>query len=603
MVVAGQLKPIVEAEEDNGILISIIAEVDRFALHKNFITYSAHQKQSLGALQQLLMETFYRPVIVAGPEIGQLHNIITDQNLILVFLNDPHDALLRSVDQSLTSIKDMTTIFVYKVKDNLLPKSFVEFLFNWCLDKDIHKVLLLLKLNNTFEIWTYLYHSNIKTLTFTLDDLKALRPQDYRKIADLGQQRFLVGFHVKITEVFLVSLILYIYCHINVKDFSYLQYKTRDGRVTLGGRIGLMLQELMQYMNGTMDFLTLSYSEYQKVMNGGSIDDRPIDIVANLEPYSFVDPHFPFLMTTRICLILPYRRMVPLQSYISYFDRRKTLVAFMVFNFIIFIAIKRMANPRQPLNELLFGNFRLLMSQALPARIFRTLTLSERILEVSTHIYNVVTFSILVSVLTMAFITGLQMPDIVDDETFLASGLRIMVYSEQVGSLFNDIPLSLRNRLIVVDIKTWLEHVDCLNDSYAYVMSSHTWLGFKLKQNRLRHPKLILGPHKLCGVPRYMRFHVQPGVLHLKPMKHFLSQAFEAGLTEKWTHMGFAQAEEMGLTRLAPHDLPHFYPLPMNFYFSTLLVYAFGNFTSIVAFLLEWLYSRWNHIRNNHIAV
>ncbi|TDG52310.1 hypothetical protein AWZ03_001140 [Drosophila navojoa] len=519
MLVAGQLKPIVEAEEDNGILIAIIAEVDRFALHRNFITYSGHQEHSLGALQHSLMETFHRPLIVAGPEIGLLHNIITDRNLILIFLNDPPDALLRSVDQSLTSIKDVSTIFVYKIKDNMLPKYFVEFLFNWCLDKDIHN------------------------------------------------------------------------------------YKTRDGHVTLGGRIGLMLQELMHYMNGTMDFLTLSYSEYQKVMNGGSIDDRSINILANLEPCSFVDPYIPFLMTTRICLIVPYRRKVPLQSYISYFDKRKTLVAFMLFNFIVFVVIKRIANPRQPLNEVLFGSFRLLMSQALPTRMFRALTLSERILEVSTHTYNLVTFSILVSVLAMALIAGLQMPDIVDDETFLASGLRILVHSEQVDNLFNDIPLSLRNRLIVVDRQTWLEHLNSLNDSYAYVMMSHTWLGFKLKQNRLRLPKLILGPDKLCGVPRYMRFYVQPGVLHLKPMKQFLSQAFEAGLTEKWTHMGFAQAEEMGLIRLAPHDLPSFYPLPIDFYHGTLLLYAIGNLTSIVVFLLEWLYHRWNYIRNKHITV
>ncbi|EDW16278.2 uncharacterized protein LOC6574789 [Drosophila mojavensis] len=582
MLVDGQLKPIVEAEEDNGILISIIAEVDRFALPKNFITYSAHQERSLGALQQSLMKIFYRPVIVAGPEIGKLHKIITDQNLILVFLNEPHDPLLRSVEQSLTSIKDVSTIFVYKVKDNVQPKSFAEFLFNWCVDKGIYNVLLLVKLNNTFEIWTYLYHSDIKTVILPLKDLKSMRPQDYRKHADLGQHRFLVAFHVKLSETFL--------------------YKTRDGRVTLGGQIGLMLQELMHYMNGTMDFLTLSFNEYQKVMNGGSIDDRPIDIVANLEPYSFVDPRFSFFMS-RICLILPYRRMVPLQSYISYFDRRKTLFTFMIFNFIVFIAIKRIANPRQPLTEVLFGNFRLLVSQALSTRMFRTLTLAERILEVTTHIYNLVTFSIFISVLTMALVTGLQMPDIVDDETFLASGLRIMVYSEQMDNLFNDIPLSLRNRLIVVDKNTSIEHVHNLNDSYAYVMMSHTWLGFKLKQNSLRLPKLISGPDKLCGVPRYIRIHVQPGVFHLKPMKHFLSQAFEAGLTKKWKHTGFGQAEEMGLVRLAPHDLPSVYPLPMDFFIHAFLIYAFGNFTGIVVFLIEWLYFRWNHIRNNHIVV
>ncbi|XP_017873974.1 PREDICTED: uncharacterized protein LOC108621267 [Drosophila arizonae] len=583
MLVDGQLKPIVEAEDDNGILISIIAEVDRFVLHKNFVTYSGHQKRSLGALQQSLMETFYRPVIVAGPEIGKLNKIINDQNLILVFLNDLHDPLLRSVEQSLISIRDVSIIFVYKGKDNMLHKSFAEFLFNWCLDKDIHNVLLLLKLNNTFEIWTYVFHSEVKTITISLKNIKAMRAQDYRKYSDLGQHRFLVAFHVKLTETFL--------------------YKTLDGRVTLGGQIGLMLQELMHYMNGKMDFLTLSYNEYQKVMYGGSIDDRPIDIVANLEPYSFVDPRFPFYMTTRICLIVPYRRMVPLQSYISYFDRRKTLLTFMVFNFIVFIAIKRIANPRQPLTEALFGNFRLLMSQAISTRMFRTLTLSEKFLELTTHIYNLVTFSIFISVLTMALVTGLRMPDIVDDETFLASGLRIMVYSEQVDSLFNDIPLSLRNRLVVVDINTWIEHVHSLNDSYAYVMMSHTWLSFKLKQNRLRLPKLISGPEKLCGVPRYIRFYVQPGLLHLKPMRHFLSQAFEAGLTKKWKRTGFAQAEEMGLIGYAPLDLPSFYPLPMDFYISTLWIYAFGNFTGIVVFLMEWLYFRWNHIRNNHIVV
>ncbi|XP_030080656.1 uncharacterized protein LOC115483333 [Drosophila hydei] len=243
------------------------------------------------------------------------------------------------------------------------------------------------------------------------------------------------------------------------------------------------------------------------------------------------------------------------------------------------------------------------MSQAVTNRMFRRMRLSEKIIEVSTLIYHLITLSIFISVLTTVLITGIQMPDIVDDETFLASGLRIMVYSQQVETLFDDIPLSLSNRLIVVDLETWTQHVYSLNDSYAYVMMTHWWLALKLKQKRLVQPKLRVAPHKLCGVPRYLRFHVQPGIFFLRSLKHFLSQAYEVGLTEQWRQQGFRQAEQMGHINVAPYEPTMLYPLPLEFYTTFIYIYAFGILTSIVCFSLEWFYFRWTQFRNNIIIV
>lgn len=371
----------------------------------------------------------------------------------------------------------------------------------------------------------------------------------------------------------------------------------------LGGLAGIMLNELMRYINGVMDLSLLSHEEYQVVIDKGYVGDRPIEIGANLESHQLMDPHFPNLMTTQICLVLPYERKLSLRDYVLSFDHEYSLLSFGIFCFIAYIVIKRIANPRQPLTLQMYGIVKLLIGQALSNRLFGSLSLPEKILEVSTQIYNVVIVSLFASVLATALITGLRKPDIVDGKSFLDSGLRIMVYSEQLDRLFEHIPEGLRDRVDLVDLHLWVDHTHSLNDSYAYVMTSHQWEVTDFRQRRLVLPKLRLAPEKLCGVPHYLRFHVRSDLYYLQVMNHFLSQMHEAGFTDKWMEQGLCQAKQIGLMTEASYEPPAPFPLPLGFFIKSLKLYAYGLLLSLVALLVECIYFWRTNNRNDVIIV
>lgn len=358
----------------------------------------------------------------------------------------------------------------------------------------------------------------------------------------------------------------------------------------------------MRHVNGTMDIMPLPFRDYSNAIAKGHKGGRTIDIGANPVTDLSVASYSPIVLATRTCLILP-DTVLPIREYTLAYNSNNSLVLFFVFYTIVQGVIKRIANPRLPLGVLVYRNFLLAMGQTVSSRSFRRMCLADKFMEISTNIYNVLVNSILVGALTTALIAGFPRPEIVDAETFLASGLSIMVFPEQMDSLFDEIPSALSERLVVVDMKTRDKHVQALNDSYAYVMQSHKWLLLDFIQRRLLQPKLQLGPSKLCGVQRYLRFHLRLDLSYARVLKYFMAQVRESGLPRKLMQLGLREAQKAGILSEAPYEPPIRYPLPMIFFEKGFILFACGISTSLVVFLLELVYYRWSHSRNSVIVV
>lgn len=207
----GQIKGIVETKEENGIVLSIISEVDRLVPIRNFITY--FDNRELGkrfavapALQQSLMEAFERPVIVAGTKIGVLHNFINSENLAVIFFNGIQDPMLSVAHKSLNGLQSMWSIFVYKT-DGILASTtiLIEAFFNWCYNTNFDNVMLVLKRNNEYEIWSFEIKWRMRIFQFSVKTIGQAISHKFCNHGEMGQYRSLVAVFQSLPDAFVVN--------------------------------------------------------------------------------------------------------------------------------------------------------------------------------------------------------------------------------------------------------------------------------------------------------------------------------------------------------------------------------------------------------------
>ncbi|KRF78647.1 uncharacterized protein Dvir_GJ26430 [Drosophila virilis] len=480
----------------------------------------------------------------------------------------------------------MWIIFVYKT-DGILASTtiLIEAFFHWCSNTNFDNVMLVLKRNNEYEIWSFEIKLRMKIFQFSVKSIGKAISQKLCKQGEMGQYRSLVAVFQSLPDAFVYN-------------------SSKNGTLMrLGGDTGLLLKSFIHHINGSMNILPLSYDEYMKKVPQDCTQDRCIDIGANMLSNFSVSPQSPVLRVTQTCLVLPYDSWIALEVYPLSFDKNYSLLAFIVLSTVVYVVIKRISNPHLSLGASLFSCLRLAAGQSIPGRTFRRLGLPEKLMEVFTHIYNLLVMSLFGSALATALITGLRKPEILDTKTFLASGLRIMVFPEQLQSLFDYIPHALSNRLIVEDESARDRHVYSLNNSYAYVMETHKWIILEFIQRRLRKPKLRLGPQALCSAQRYLTFHMRSGLCFGRALKQFTMQAHEAGLTsKKWTQLGLRQAEAAGMLSQAPYDPLIRQPLQIKFYGEAFIFYSFSLFLSLITLVLECLYA-YCRTRNTVIIV
>lgn len=341
----------------------------------------------------------------------------------------------------------------------------------------------------------------------------------------------------------------------------------------------------------------MSFNEYY---NKDKSSKNSFDFGANLVVNNSLAPYSPLVMSTRVCIVLPYERRVELREFLRFFLENWTVRGLWIFNFIATAVIKRLNNLNMSLATVIYRAFLLSIGETTTSRIFRNLRLAEKIIVVCTLMYHCLITSIISSGLTMALTIGLYKPEIEDVDTFLNSNLRIMIHKEIMFENFktNKMPSALIDRLILVDDETRNNNLYSLNDGYAYVMDEHHWLELNYIQQRLEKPKLKFASDKLCGVYQYLRIRVSPDHQSTFIVKHFVDQSRETGLIDKWMRMGLRQAQRAGLIKQAPYEPPCKIPLSLTFFAFAFKLYGIGIIISLGTMVSELVFmhysSRWN---------
>lgn len=204
-LVDGQMQPVAEADEDNGILISIVCELDRLFRFNNYITYFGDRERNLNSIQKSLMETFHRPVIVGGPGIGRL-SVAYECNLMLVVFNGIYDPLLNWLDNSVANNTRIQFMFVYKIMDNLLPgMSFIEAFFKWCWERQMFRAYLFYEYKNTYDLWMYIMKPDMSIHKITVEKLRKFPKEIFYKVIDVRKTVSFVVFYPTFPDLFTVS--------------------------------------------------------------------------------------------------------------------------------------------------------------------------------------------------------------------------------------------------------------------------------------------------------------------------------------------------------------------------------------------------------------
>lgn len=588
----GQILPAVETEDEKTIIFAVISELNRDLQIANYVTFLGIQSPqnattSATSLQQSLMESFNGSVLVAGPGVGKLNNIINKRNVAIVFFNGTDDPILAEVHSSLENLRTVWIIFVYKSNGNLWNKSeFTEIFFNWCYNYHFNNVMLILRSNDKYEIWTYEVKSTVTPLKFSVSSIRQAICIKKCKRSEVRSPRSLVAVYQSLPDAFVVSF----RGKFNENDFGYLQlqYNSSSG-VRLGGGIGILLNSFMESLKGSIGISEMSFDKYMKRISLRNTKDRHFDIGANMISNFTESLHSPVWMVTQLCLVLPNERRTFIKYFSDIYDTKLTLICFMVFYTLLNAVVMWIINPRATLARIFFNSLRLTVGQCLIGKAFRRLSLPEKYIEISTQIFTVLIMNIIIGAVTTALITGLRKPRIVDTETFLESGLHVMVFPYQLEDEFDFLPQEIKKRFLVVDKKERDRHMYALNDSYAYITVTHKWMILEYIQSRLHQPKLRLATEKLCSAQRYIKLYVCSGMCYSKVLKHFTLKVHEFGLTSKWMHQGLRQAEEAGFVTKAPYDPVTRNALPLKFYQLAFELYGLCLLLSLVSFLLECL--------------
>lgn len=342
-----------------------------------------------------------------------------------------------------------------------------------------------------------------------------------------------------------------------------------------------------------MDISRVSFDEYMQRVSLGSTGDRHIDIGANMLSDFDGSLYSPVWKMTQLCLVLPNECGSYIQYFSDVYEEKFTVMCFMVFYTLLNALIMWIINPRAPLLNTLYNSARLTIGQGIAHRAFRRLRLPEKLIEMCTQIFTLLVLSIVTGAVTTALITGMRKPEIVDPETFLESGLRVMVYSNQVLDEFNDLLPSIQKRFLYVDKRERDRHLYALNDSYAYLMVTHKWQLLEYIQRRLYKPKLRLATGQLCSIERYIKLYVCSGACYGPALEQFALTAHEFGLTTGWMQQGLRQAEQAGLVAKEPYEPPTLRPLPLKFYQRAYELCSVLLVLSLIAFLVECLCAYW----------
>ncbi|KAL7731184.1 hypothetical protein ACLKA6_014376 [Drosophila palustris] len=189
-------------------------------------------------------------------------------------------------------------------------------------------------------------------------------------------------------------------------------------------------------------------------------------------------------------------------------------------------------------------------------------------------------------------------------EDFLQSSLRIMLTETEVAMYFTRglLPQELKHRLVVVNASTLQEHMNNLNTSYAYCITSESWKVISYQQKPLIRP-LFRVSSQIC-TPKYFKLvPFQRNSPFRKHFSYFYASLQRFGFMSKWFELSFVQAKKMGLLKMHRDEKLPFRGVIFKYFALLLKSYAFLCGIGILCLFCEIIWKHCGQLVRNRLQM
>lgn len=239
-----------------------------------------------------------------------------------------------------------------------------------------------------------------------------------------------------------------------------------------------------------------------------------------------------------------------------------------------------------------------LLLQPLNVREFDTRNPVLRSMHIVVIMANVLVNALFCACLTSLLSTMIEGEQIVTVDDFLKSGLRIMTnrFEKQLYFDTNFLPVSLVERLYIVDESMVDLHKNTLNTSYAYVATAQEWHKLDFQQQLLRKPLFrIASSDYMCTANYFLRFPVQwDSPFQQMWLKYYLTVS-ATGLSKVWEDRSISHATKLNFLHILMADPPQDIDFDLLYLLQPFLMYATMMTLSLLCFVVELLWPQCSH--------
>ncbi|KAH8402466.1 hypothetical protein KR009_012209, partial [Drosophila setifemur] len=514
------------------------------------------------SIEQALSEEFQLPIVVWGLRRNiTLRHLLGEKTLVCVSITSvltEEEPIFDVLIDGLFGLPYVPILFMYKRLGNAVPSvEQLKILFAWCWQNRFINVFLTHQHGRSrnrsgLDLYTYTPFPEV-----TIKNLSQSGYQHKDVLLDLRGHEFRVPVFQDPLNVFQRS----------------------NGR--LSGAFGYMFASYVRHRRGRLR-LELAvdvdrYNYHEHLMLAASRGE----IEVGVHPYSTMLPgssltegSFPVGLTNS-CVLVPWQRESPPGRFIR-IAARVNGCFFVVLLLAMTLTWHLAAGSSERGIQLSLAAF---YQQSLPDREFHRLTEPYKCIHVAVLLGAFILWTMSTANLSSVFTSQNQGSQIQNVDDFLATPLRLMVTHSEVETYFDAglLPSGLKPRLLVVNRSTLAEHLNRLNTSYAYCITTEHWEVVSMQQRRLHRPRFRVATD-ICTSIHFLRFPIQRNSPFRRNLYRFLTHSRQHGISSYWTLRSSLDAIHAGLVVELTDDNQSFQSLNLKdlqlllkIYFASLL--------------------------------
>lgn len=297
---------------------------------------------------------------------------------------------------------------------------------------------------------------------------------------------------------------------------------------------------------------------------------------------------------TRTCLMVPWQHEVYINQVMRY---SQSCTISLLLTLLIFYSIGWKLYCKNGWRGFYIA-LAVFFNQPLEEKLFQSFRAAYKIFHLNMIFSIFIMWNIRNAYLSSIMSTNHHGAQINTVEDFLETPLRIMLTDTEVAMYFTPglLPVELKDRLVVVSYETLVEHIQALNTSYAYCVTSSQWQISQMQQHAMAHEFYRRAAPELC-TPFYVKlFPVQRNSPFRSHFQFFYNAVRSYGFDKKWEDDSFMMARNIGELKIYFNNQTSFSPLTLYDLRRPFTLYLILNAFALFCLLCEISCNEWGDL-------